>query len=436
MSSSSSSPPSSLSANTSSLAGCLHGGNNRNNNYYDLTTDNIDGDDHATSTSVTVVAVRGSNRSSSSVAGRRRISATMDDGRTQQHRSQHQAMATGSSTDLSRSGAESRHRSVVSIIDLVDDSDDDVEFVGKKRSLPLPPPEQTSHNRIRWQDDVADEYGHAFSSHDFIPDAIMNKKRIRIASSSSSSSSSLTLEGDYHHHHHIQQPKPTTTTTTTPTHSYYLNLPSRKCPRDGATITFGLPSLINVLLKEDDTTTHNTRTCEGSVESSRFKLKKRPPISSSSSSSSSQDQNLLLLPYYYYNHQPFHYLQHDNWSCGYRNLQMLLSSMMPTLQSQSTSSPSSFYTNTTTNATTTAATATVSSSFSHGVPCIEEIQRTMELLWSQGYDIRNAEHHKYALVGKKTWIGAVEVWYVSLQKSIVSFVSSNVLGMETQQQHH
>ncbi|KAL3757811.1 hypothetical protein ACHAWU_008926 [Discostella pseudostelligera] len=88
---------------------------------------------------------------------------------------------------------------------------------------------------------------------------------------------------------------------------------------------------------------------------------------------------------------------------------MLLSSLMPTLLHHSTSSSCA--------------------SFSQGVPCIEEIQRTTEKLWRQGYDIRNALHHEYKLVGKKTWIGAVEVWsylsFMRIDSIIVQFIKTS-----------
>mmetsp|Transcript_13413 Transcript_13413/g.29131 ORF Transcript_13413/g.29131 Transcript_13413/m.29131 type:complete len:530 (+) Transcript_13413:81-1670(+) len=161
----------------------------------------------------------------------------------------------------------------------------------------------------------------------------------------------------------------------------HLNLPSSRT-QDGATITFGLLSLID-LLKDPK----NTLTCEGNLASSNRKLFK--PITPSSMSTT--------LPF---NHQPFHYLQNDNWGCGFRNLQMLISSMMPALNSI----------------------------FPEGVPSVEDIQRTMEILWSEGFDRSNAEHHKRSLTGKKTWIGTVEVWsYLSFKRvdsMIVQFIKT------------
>jgi len=162
----------------------------------------------------------------------------------------------------------------------------------------------------------------------------------------------------------------------------HFNLPPIKT-RDGATITFGLLSLIDVLKDR------NTLTCEGSTSSSKSKL--FAPIKIPSTMTSA------VLPF---NHQPFHYLQNDNWSCGFRNLQMLISSMMPTL----------------------------SSVFPEGVPCIQQIQSTMETLWSRGFDRTNADHHKDSLSGKKTWIGTVEVWsyltFNRIDSIIVQFIKT------------
>ncbi len=171
----------------------------------------------------------------------------------------------------------------------------------------------------------------------------------------------------------------------------HVNLPPRTT-RDGATITFGLFGLLDVAKDR------NTLTCEcDGGSSSMTKMlepavhRHPPPPSSSSSSSSSltsasslesssdHNRSSSSLPY---NRQPMHYLQADNWSCGYRNLQMLLSGMMPTLLDI----------------------------FPNGVPSVEEVQRDMEILWGMGYDARNAEHHGHSLVGKRTWIGTVEVW--------------------------
>jgi hypothetical protein len=385
----SSSVSSSSSACYSSVAG-LHGGN-----YYDLTAD--DNDDHG--------------HGGGGASGRRRISTTSMVAQQQQQQ-QHST------------SSDSRQRTV-SVIDLVDSDDEegavavDRDIVSKKRSLPLhpPPTQQTSSNIHQWENidrgEVVVAGNSSFSSStSCFSRHTMRKKRLVMPSSSSTTTTTLVSNNVRHRE---QQQQQLVTIPTISTSKSYINLPSRTCPRDGATITFGLLSLIDIVCKEKSKDGRTTiLTCEGSATASRNKLLNNTPChqhcmtpraastSSSQSSSSTADYHHHHLPYY--NHQPFHYLQHDNWSCGYRNLQMLLSSLMPTILHHSTSSSSC-------------------TSFSQGVPCIEEIQRTTEKLWSQGYDIRNAEHHKYSLVGKKTWIGAVEVWYVVHSSSSFCFRS-------------
>lgn len=111
----------------------------------------------------------------------------------------------------------------------------------------------------------------------------------------------------------------------------------------------------------------HTRTCEGGGrDASRRRLRAPPPRG----------------PAAPFHHRPWHYLQHDNWSCGYRNLQMLVSSLLPSLAAV----------------------------FPGGVPGIEQIQRATETSWRRGCDLTNADHHAEALLGKKAWIGTTEVW--------------------------
>ena len=198
----------------------------------------------------------------------------------------------------------------------------------------------------------------------------------------------------------------TTTTTIIPRATLlptsHVNLSPRSMV-DGTKITFGLLGLVDILKDS------NTLTCEGNITSSMTKLlapaypPSSTPASCSSSAStmvSSTSSSLTTLAPIPFNHQPLHYLQNDNWSCGYRNLQMLLSGMMPTLHHV----------------------------FPNGVPCVHEIQGTMEQLWKHGFDVRNAEHHGHALVGKRTWIGTVEVWsylsYKCIDSIIVQFIKT------------
>ena len=94
--------------------------------------------------------------------------------------------------------------------------------------------------------------------------------------------------------------------------------------KDHAAITHGIVDLLDQLRNVD------TLTCAGRVG-----------CATPASSYKNQQPR--------YNHQPLHYLQNDNWSCGYRNLQMMISSMLPAVRSI----------------------------FPDGVPSVHEIQTTM-----------------------------------------------------------
>lgn len=410
---------SSTSASSSSLTSYSVAGFH-SGNYYDLTTANSDSDhdayadaDGSVPPSMKMTA-SGRRRITEVNDGRRAYANSSRRGRISSTTSSGDGPLSAPTTMMARS--KSRQRTV-SIIDLVNDSEEETdEAAGKKRSLPLPPPSSPPHQsnfKTAWNEKVVnvdeeEEVGTIYSSSsNYCDRQSMRRKRSRIPSASTSASAStLTLSENSNAHRIGISSQQAFVPSSTRTHdSHHLNLPARHCQRDGATITFGLLSLINNVLKDGNSTL--TCCCQGSVASSRSQLLLKrsmmhdhptPPAPSSSTSSSLPSSSAVgyhhhqqqhhLLPY---NHQPFHYLQHDNWSCGYRNLQMLLSSMMPSLLSI----------------------------FPRGVPCIEEIQRTMEVLWSKGYDIRNAEHHKYSLVGKKTWIGTVEVWCVCVPSSFL-----------------
>jgi len=151
--------------------------------------------------------------------------------------------------------------------------------------------------------------------------------------------------------------------------------------KDHAAITHGIVGLLDQLCSVD------ALTCAGRVGCAA--------LTSSSRTTNQQPR---------YNHQPLHYLQNDNWSCGYRNLQMMISSMLPAVRSI----------------------------FPDGVPSVHEIQTTMEQLWKEGVDIESAKHHNYKLVGKKgrrAFIGTIEAWayfsYLGVDAAIVQFLNKN-----------
>ncbi|XP_053676527.1 zinc finger-containing ubiquitin peptidase 1-like [Anopheles nili] len=81
------------------------------------------------------------------------------------------------------------------------------------------------------------------------------------------------------------------------------------------------------------------------------------------------------------------------WGCGYRNLQMMLSSLL-----QSTSYNEALY----------------SAWGSHGpartaMPSISRLQRMVEAAWTQGFDIQGSEQLGCKLYNTRKWIGATEI---------------------------
>lgn len=87
-----------------------------------------------------------------------------------------------------------------------------------------------------------------------------------------------------------------------------------------------------------------------------------------------------------------HIQQRDKWSCGFRNLQMLLVTLVPSLP------PEHIY-------------------FDNGswngqafrVPSLQQLQASLERSWRAGYDPDGARHYQNRILGKNSKIGAVEV---------------------------
>lgn len=76
------------------------------------------------------------------------------------------------------------------------------------------------------------------------------------------------------------------------------------------------------------------------------------------------------------------------WDCGYRNTMMFLSSL---LREDTVVGPM------------------LARSGVATVPCIENIQARIEAAWRRGFDTVGASHYSHRLLGKKCWIGAVEI---------------------------
>jgi len=105
-----------------------------------------------------------------------------------------------------------------------------------------------------------------------------------------------------------------------------------------------------------------------------------------------------------------HLQQQDKWSCGYRNFQMMLTSLLPHMPAECTCWK--HVSRTSTGRIT--------------VPDLRRIQHLMESSWQAGFDSKGAKHYKNSIVGKSSWIGAVEVSatlsYLGLDSCVVQFV--------------
>lgn len=110
----------------------------------------------------------------------------------------------------------------------------------------------------------------------------------------------------------------------------------------------------------------------------------------------------------------FHIQQKDKWSCGFRNMQMILTSILPFLEAEHLFWEFS--------ATETRAFASASLE----IPSVLELQRHMEAAWKEGFDLEGAQHYGNAIVGKTVWIGAVEVAhlfsYMGIDATVVQFI--------------
>ena len=137
-------------------------------------------------------------------------------------------------------------------------------------------------------------------------------------------------------------------------------------------------------------------------------------------------------------HHVLHIQQRDKWSCGFRNLQMLLSFLMPNL---ALSHPfwnlvpihSTVYA---TNHQTAATTKQHSNNNSIRIPSVKQLQSSMEESWGKGYDTRGAAHFRHGIVGRPSKVGAVELssllTYYQLDSTVIQFVvcseSRSLLG--------
>lgn len=107
-----------------------------------------------------------------------------------------------------------------------------------------------------------------------------------------------------------------------------------------------------------------------------------------------------------------HIQQKDRWSCGFRNLQMLLSALLPLLAAD--------------HAYFAALPSDSASGNVFDIPSLLALQQSLEASWRAGYDPQGAQHYRHRLAGTQQLIGAMEVAtcldYFGVDATVVQFI--------------
>ena len=125
-----------------------------------------------------------------------------------------------------------------------------------------------------------------------------------------------------------------------------------------------------------------------------------------------------------------HIQQRDKWTCGFRNLQMLLFALLPNVPEHH---PISSFLDTLDTSTSDYNTATSSASNVHNkevtIPSIQQLQMFMEQAWQEGFDSEGRKHYNGKIVGKKgheAKVGALEIssilTYLFVDTTVVQFI--------------
>ena len=141
----------------------------------------------------------------------------------------------------------------------------------------------------------------------------------------------------------------------------------------------------------------------------RLQQQQLQPCSAKTNTTSTTSSTFFYLAHSPDNHF-YHIQQTDQWSCGYRNLQMLLSAWLPLLPASHpywrhrTCDPGTL-----------------------DLPSIVQLQSTLEQGWAAGKDPAGAHHYQHAIVHKSAWIGAVEgqtiLTQAGLDATVIQFVT-------------
>jgi len=140
-----------------------------------------------------------------------------------------------------------------------------------------------------------------------------------------------------------------------------------------------------------------------------------------------------------------HIQQRDTWSCGFRNLQMLLSAILPNVREHHpiqsliqtiTATATATVTATATSKSTRTSQTNCSNNNGNGnniiilIPSIKQIQYIIEQSWEEGFDAQGKKYYQNKMVGKvghKAKVGAVEISsilsYLHVDNTVVQFIT-------------
>jgi hypothetical protein len=112
-----------------------------------------------------------------------------------------------------------------------------------------------------------------------------------------------------------------------------------------------------------------------------------------------------------------HIKQQDEWTCGFRNLQMLFSELLPLVPNHH-----AFFQYVPTSL----RPYPDQENRPVPIPSLHQLQTFLEQSWKDGFDANGAEHYRHRIVGTRSWIGAVEVStvlsYLQLDSAVVQFI--------------
>ncbi|OEU16616.1 hypothetical protein FRACYDRAFT_239213 [Fragilariopsis cylindrus CCMP1102] len=208
----------------------------------------------------------------------------------------------------------------------------------------------------------------------------------------------------------------TIVTTSTATENLVVELGGNDS--DNAILTHGTVENIQQVISLSQTTRTTT-------SSTKYYYWTCIPSIASSSSSSSDDNTTNtagMIP-----GTVQHIQQKDQWSCGYRNYQMMLSAILPCLASSS--NHMIYQRGYITRREIMRNTPNKLQQSPIILPSLKQTQKSIEDSWDEGFDPDGANHYRHKIVGKQSdsgKIGAMEVcnlfWYHGIDSVVIQFI--------------